>query len=269
MPFHDASLGRFLETGWMRFPFDPALRDWLTRSGPAIQATLTDPDNAEWWRYGGTWFAGVNVLPNNARGAVLGGPPLSGHAIDFVRERLAFSGDWEQGQVSVCRPGYPQPAPDESAAVFAFRRDRDAAHIDGLLREGPDRRRFLREYHAFVLGIPATDHPAEAAPFTVWEGSHRLIGAWLQQTFDGIAPEDWDAIDLTDSYHAVRKRVFETCKRETIAAKPGEAYLVHRHAVHGMAPWPQENDTGSRTIVYFRPEPADRLSWLTDDNIRP
>ncbi|NMM44104.1 hypothetical protein HH303_06425 [Rhodospirillaceae bacterium KN72] len=265
-------LSQFLETGWVRFPFDPALRDWLTRSGPAIQATLTDPDNAEWWRYGDTWFAGVNVLPNDARGAVPGGLSLSGLAVDFVRDGLGFSGDWEPGQVSVCRSGYPRPAPDESAAVYAFRRDRDAAHIDGLLREGPDRRRFLREYHAFVLGIPATDHPAEAAPFTVWEGSHCLIGDWLRQTFTGIPPGDWDAIDLTDGYHATRKQIFDTCKRVTVAAKPGEAYLVHRHALHGMAPWPQDlgsRGIGDRTIVYFRPEPADRLSWLSDDNIRP
>jgi hypothetical protein len=32
----------------------------------------------DWLCSGGTWFAGVNVLPNDAFGAVSNGPPLGG-----------------------------------------------------------------------------------------------------------------------------------------------------------------------------------------------
>ena len=69
-------------TGWQVFPAETAVTDWLASAEPAARATATDPAHAEWHRHGGTWFAGVDVLPNDERGRVEGGPPLSGAAKD-------------------------------------------------------------------------------------------------------------------------------------------------------------------------------------------
>lgn len=258
-------LRQYRELGWCRFPFDPRLANWLEESRSAIDATLTNPENAEWWRYQDTWFAGVNVLPNDVNGAVGGGPRLAGTAVDFVLETLGFRGiAWDRAQVSVCRAGYPLPMSGESAALYRFRRDRDAAHVDGLLREGPERRRFLKEYHAFILGIPATPYDDGAAPLTVWEGSHKLVGDWFRKTLGTVPHNDWGKIDLTDGYQAVRKQAFETCRRTRISAAPGEAYIVHRHAVHGMAKWEDgaKADPKGRIVVYFRPPTDDLDQWM-------
>jgi len=45
---------------------------------------------------------------------------------------------------------------------------------------------------------------------------------------------------------------------------PGEAYLVHRFALHGVAPWDEDAKAGpdGRMIAYFRPELPDRGLWL-------
>ena len=59
--------------------------------------------------------------------------------------------------------------------------------------------------------------------------------------------------------------MFETCRRVTVPAQPGEAYLVHRLALHGVAPWEDgaEAPEEGRMIVYFRPEfPAGGRDWL-------
>ena len=149
---------QYHELGWCAFPHDAVLAQWLDATLPAARAAIAAAENRQWLRYQETWFAGVNVLPNDTTGAVPGGPPLAGAAVDFIRDRLGVRDyAWDRAQVSVCYPGYPQPMPGESDAVFRFRRDRDAAHVDGLLKEGPERRRFLREHHAFILGIPMAE----------------------------------------------------------------------------------------------------------------
>ena len=53
--------------------------------------------------------------------------------------------------LSVTYPGYPVQEHESDAPAFGYRLKRDAAHIDGLIRDGPDIRRFAREYHAFIL----------------------------------------------------------------------------------------------------------------------
>jgi len=79
-----------------------------------------------------------------------------------------------------------------------------------------------------------------------------------------IPHADWEGVDLTEGYQAVRKRAFETCPRVKIVAEPGEAYIVHRHAVHGMAKWDDgaKADPLGRIIVYFRPPTSDLTRWL-------
>lgn len=255
----------FFATGWRRFAYDPALADWIAAALPAARAAVRAPENARWLRCGGTWFAGVNVLENGTDGAVAGGPPLSGAACASIREELSLGGfAWDRAQVSVCYPGYPRPMPEESEAAFGYRQRRDAAHVDGLLREGPQRRRFLRQHHAFLLGIPMVEAAPDAAPFVLWEGSHEIVRTGLANRLVGISPDHWHEVDLTDVYQALRRRVFAECRRVAVTARPGEAYLVHRLCLHGTAPWTATEDPGpdGRMIVYFRPELFRPEEWL-------
>lgn len=258
----------FFEKGWRRFPYDAELADWVAHALPAARATVTAPEFAEWRRCQDTWFVGVNALPNDRTGRVDGGPPLSGAAIDFIHHDLGIADiQWDRAQVSVCYPGYPKPMEGESEANFAFRRDRDAAHVDGLRHVGEDRRRYLLERHGFILGIPLAEVGAGASPLVVWEGSHHVIRKAFEEVYDGVDPAEWPSIDITDVYKAARREIFGACRRVTVTAKPGEAYVVHRLALHGIAPWmegPERAVTGpdGRMIAYFRPETGRPGDWL-------
>ncbi|QPH53603.1 hypothetical protein [Pontivivens ytuae] len=242
------------DPGWRLFPFEQRLLDWVE----AVRPTAIMLSAADEARHGGTWRPGVNLLPNDAQGRVAGGPPLACAALDNLPPHPL-----DRGQLSAVLPGYPRREPDEPEAAHRFRRDRAAAHLDGLLPEGAARRRHLREHHAWLLGIPLSDHGADAAPFVIWEGSHEIIRSMLR-THLPSDPEYWGDTDLTEPYHAARREIFATCPRREIHAKRGEAYTVHRLALHGTAPFattahaPPEG----RLIAYFRPETADRLAWL-------
>lgn len=252
----------FFERGWVRFPHDPAVADWVAAVRPVAEDCLADhAHRARWLRCGGTWFAGVNVLPNNAAGAVPGRGvrPLAGAPVAFVTEVLGFAGfDWDRGQVSVCFPGYPRPWEDEDEAAFRFRRDRDAAHVDGLMRVDGRRRR-IGEPHGFILGLPVDDVGPEAAPLVVWEGSHEIMRAAFRDRLAGLPADRLAGEDITDAYVAARRAAFERCPRVPVHARPGEAYIVHRLALHGVAPWPVDLAAGPgaerRMVVYLRPDP--------------
>ncbi len=254
----EAEARAFFARGWVVFEADPAVSAWVEAARPLAEEIAADPQaRADWLRCGGTWFAGVNVFPNGPDGAVpaRGVPPLAGAPVDFVAERLGLSGfAWDRAQISVCYPGYPQPWEGESEAAFRFRLKRDAAHVDGLLRDA-ERRRSLGETHGFILGLPLSDTPAGAAPFVVWEGSHEVMRRAFRRRFAGIAPEDWGREDVTEAYQAARREAFETCPRVEIQARPGEATLVHRLALHGVGPW-RAPEGPPRAIAYFRPDPA-------------
>ena len=263
--------GDFFDLGWQCFDVDPIVTEWVTKARPVAEQVLADPDiRAQWLRCGGTWFAGVNAFPNCSDGSVPdhGVPPLAGEVIDFVRDRLKMTGfDWDPAQVSVCFPGYPQPGDGEDETAFNFRKNRDAAHVDGLLRD-PQRRRSLGEVHGFILGLPLTDTDAEAAPLVVYERSHQIMRAAFVDRFAGLSPKDWSAEDVTDAYVAARRKCFVECRRVAVHAKPGQAYLVHRLALHGVAPWTSPQQTGMRMIAYFRPDPFPGATpdwWLARD----
>lgn len=247
---------RFHEHGYLRFAADDATRAWAESAHAAAAAAARDPAQAHWLRCGGTWFVGVDALPNDAAGRVLGGPPLGGAAWDFIRGELGLDLPLHRAQVSICYPGYPRPSPEESEAAYGFRLRRDAAHVDGLLAEGPEKRRYLKEPHAYILGIALTAQSPDAAPLTVWEGSHRLMGPMFAAAFAGHSPQDWRGIDVTGPYQQARRQVFETCRRVALPCGPGDAVLLHRHLVHGVAPW-GEGATAppeGRMTAYFRPE---------------
>jgi len=252
-----AEFDSYTSLGWHLFPAAPELLLWAKYAAPIAQKIARDPaQRAKWLRSGGTWFVGVNALSNDAEGRLPGGPPLAGAARRFVEAHIsAKSFDWDRAQISVCTRGYPQPSAEESSAAFRFRRDRDAAHVDGLLPVGPKRRRYWQETHRFILGVPLNDAGPHAAPFVVWERSHQIIAAAFSKALRPHPPKHWSDIDLTEIYQKARQEVFDRCKRVEISAKPGQSYISHPLAVHGVAPWPEHlsGPAQGRMIAYFRP----------------
>lgn len=260
--------GDFLRDGWLRFSSDPQILNWARQARPVAIQAATDPTHKQHWlRAGGTWFAGVNVLPNGPQGQLGAGPALCGAAVEFIKDCLGLAVfPLDAGQVSITYPGYPRRDRDESAASFRYRQNRDAAHLDGLLPIGPARRRMIREPHGFILGLPVTDADAGAAPLVVWQGSHQVIGTCLRRALAARPVAEWSDTDVTDAYHAARRQVFETCPRVLVPAVPGQATVLHRLLLHGVAPW----QTGARAapegraIVYFRPQLSGGVGdWLS------
>ncbi|WP_424974418.1 hypothetical protein [Dinoroseobacter sp. S124A] len=253
--------------GWQVFPPEPAVADWLTHIRPLALSLAADPAlRAAWLRHGGTWFAGVNLLPNDGAGRLGGGPPLAGRALD-VAQNLAGELPLDRAQISVTYPGYPRRDPAESEAAHGFRLRRDAAHLDGLLPVGPERRRFIAEPAAFVLGYPLTEADPGASPLVVWEGSHHVLRPALRRVMATLPPAEWRTRDVTEVYAAARREVFARCRRVPVHAPPGSAILLHRLTLHGVAPWQDgaQADPAGRAIAYFRPDlPGGAEAWLAD-----
>lgn len=242
------------DPGWQRIGPHPAIRAWADAARKAALGTLaTSPEP---WRCGGTWFVGVDALPNGPDGAI-GGSPFPWEALPLP------PGPLHPAQLSVIRPGYPQPSSEDSDAAFAYRRDRDAAHLDGLLPIGPQKRRMVKEPHAWILGLPLTE--TTASPLTVWEGSHEILRGALLQALRPHPPESWSEVDITDAYQAARRTVFATCRRIELPVRPGEATLLHRLALHGVAAWKPEDEAPpeGRMIAYLRPQLTSVADWLT------
>ncbi|WP_238366729.1 hypothetical protein [Mesobacterium pallidum] len=242
----------FSRLGWHRFSYDPALADWAEAARrDALNAVQDEGLRARWLTCEGTWFVGVDALGNAADGSV-NGVPLRGAAVDWITGQYGAQ-DWHRAQVSVVWPGYPRPRDGESEANLRYRQKRDAAHVDGLRAMGPDRRRRFVEPHAFILGLPLNDAPEGASPLVVWEGSHAIIRDAFRTALAPYPRESWGEVDLTEVYQDARQRIFDTCCRVEVTARPGEAYVVHRLALHGVAPWTGPQAEG-RMIAYFRPE---------------
>ena len=237
-----------LDAGVAVFDHDPRVRAWA-------EAALAAPCDLGPWRHGGTWAVGLDALPNAADGSV-GGVPLAGPWDGLIDAPDA----WHRAQLSTVRPGYPGRDVGESGAAHRFRRDRDAAHVDGLLPVGPDRRRFLREPHAFILGIPLT--PATVSPLVVWPGSHRIIGAALAQAVAARPDLHPGDVDLTEAYAAARRICLADCPRRPVPLVPGQAVLLHRHLLHGVAPWDDGTAQDRRIVAYFRPQTTP-ARWLS------
>lgn len=255
------SLSTLEERGWQRFAAHPGTLAWAQAAHRAGLAVLNDPAmRAKWLQCEGTWFVGVDALPTAADGAI-DGVPLAGPAVDALRPLPAL----HRAQLSVTFPGYPRPRAGESAAGFGYRLRRDAAHVDGLTPEGPERRRMVTETHGFILGLPLTQTQPGASPLVVWEGSHHILRAALQEALLPHPPEARSRIDVTEVYQAARRQVFAQCRRVCLPAGPGEAVLVHRLALHGIAPWEKgaKAPPEGRMIAYFRPMiPGGLSAWL-------
>ena len=162
---------------------------------------------------------------------------------------------WDAGQVSVVYPGYPGRDTAESESNHRYRLKRDAAHVDGLLPQGPQRRRYIRETHAFILGVPITQCGTGASPLVIWEGSHDIVRRALRKALQAHGQQIWSDVDITDADHSARRKIFSSCRRVEVAVEPGQSYLIHRLALHGVAPWSGkvESPGCGRVVIYFRP----------------
>ena len=244
-----------VDGGWQRIGPDPAIRAWAEEARLAaleVLAASRDP-----WRAGGTWFVGVDALPNAPDGSI------NGTAFPWAALPLQPTAV-HPAQLSVIRPGYPQPSAGESPAAFAYRQTRDAAHLDGLLPIGALKQRMVKEPHAWILGLPLNDAPA--ASLSVWDGSHRIMRAALLAALQPHPPETWGEIDLTAAYQTARRTVFATCPRYEVPVRPGEVTLLHRLILHGVAAWRPGDQAPpeGRMIAYLRPELASVADWLAE-----
>lgn len=242
-----------VRAGWRRIAH-PTIAAWAAAARPMAEAVLAT--NAEPWRCGGTWFVGVDALPSAPDGTVAG--------VEFPWQALGLPPEpLHPAQLSVIRPDYPQPSAAESPAAFAYRRDRDAAHLDGLIADTAKRRRVV-EPHGWVAGLALNPTSPDAAPLVVWEGSHEIMRAALLAVLAPHPPEVWGQVDITEAYVAARKHVFETCHRVELPSQPGEAIVMHRLCLHGVAPWGRRAmaPPEGRMIAYFRPQLALLSDWL-------
>jgi len=242
--------------GYAVLPYDPAVATWARTARHAALPVIQDPaEQAKWLRHQGTWFVGVDALPNASDGSIVG-CPLGFATLGQVT--------WHKAQVSVVYPGYPQQDPTESDANHQFRIKRDAAHVDGLLPDPETGERHLKEPHGFILGLPLNDASTDASPLVVWKDSHLIMQDFFRKFFAGHPVAEWPSLDLSGPYKAARMRCFETCERLELPAKLGEATLLHRHMLHGVAPWGQGATAPEegRMIAYFRPEVGGWVDWL-------
>ncbi len=242
--------------GFACFPPDPRVAAWAAAAHTCATRLASDPAmRAAHLRHGATWFVGVDALPNTPDGS-LDGVPLAGpwqaHVPDLPQHRA---------QVSIIYPGYPQQDPGQSDANHRYRQRRAAAHVDGLLPIGPDRRRYAREFHAYILGVPL--NTCDAAPTLVWPGSHKIIGPALRAAIGAADPR---TVDVTEAYQDARREVFAKCDPVPLAAPPGASFLIHRHALHGTAPWGDSPPLAEgRMIAFLRPEFPSAQLWLAPD----
>jgi len=258
------SFNSYNNNGWCVFKHDQHVENWVSQTLPAARQAISAPQNQQWLRHGGTWFAGVNVLENDRSGKTLNGIALTGNVISFIQETITKAPvNLDRGQLSVCYPGYPKQSSDESDAAHGYRLRCDAAHVDGLLKE-TNQQRYCREYHDYILAIPMSNFSADAAPFVVWSGSHKLVQSAFQEYLNKISTELWSNTAITECYTNVRKRIFNECERIEIALKPGEAFVGHRLLLHGTRPWhaSARADQEGRLICFFRPASLTIEQWL-------
>lgn len=243
-----------METGWRRVAA-PQIGNWARAAAPLAARVVAE--SRETWRCGGTWFVGLDALPNGPDGAV-GGASFPWEALGLAPVAL------HPAQLSVVRSGYPQPSEAETGAAFRFRLNRDAAHLDGLIAEGPEKRRRVVEPHRWIVGMALNGADAGASPLVVWEGSHEIMREGLLGALEAHPEARWGEVDITEAYQAARKRVFAECRRVEVAGQVGEAVILHRLLVHGVARWAEgaEAEGPGRMIAYFRPLMGSVAEWV-------
>ncbi len=235
--------------GFQIFSPSAAVRAWASAAHKIACVVTNEPAlQKAWLRHQKTWFVGVDALPNAPDGSI-SDLPLQGPWDAHISPPSA----WHKAQISVIYQGYPKQDPDQSDANHRFRIKRAAAHVDGLLLEGG--KRYLREPHAFILGIALND--SDAAPLRVWPGSQRIMGPALALALRS-------RLDLTEVYKTARQKVFDTIEPQDVPLEFAQSILLHRHLLHGMAPW-EKGATAppeGRMTAYFRPQLDNLNDWL-------
>ena len=241
-----------VDPGWQLIDHHESIAAWANAAHKLALETLAQRD--EPWRCGGTWLVGVDALPNDTTGAIPGAA-FPWDALPLTPEPL------HKAQLSVIKPGYPQPTPAETEAAFQYRLNRDAAHLDGLILQ-QNGARMMQEPHHWILGLPLNE--SAASPLVVWDGSHEIMRAALIRALAQFPPENWGAVDLNPAYQAARRAIFATCTRRLLLAKPGQATLLHRLTLHGVAPWQNgaKAPPEGRIIAYLRPQMPSVQDWL-------
>ncbi len=245
-------IGHWPDEGYIRFAWHPKTFRWAEAARRVARQVARDPSMIETWlQCEGTWFVGVDALPSDSCGGV-GNVPLAGPTVDSIGPR----DDLHPAQLSITYPGYPRPRRGESDAAFRYRLNRDAAHMDGLIAEGVSKRRYLRERHDWILGLPLTETSPAASPLVVWAGSHQILQRAMIDALGHLPESEWANVDITDIYQAARKRVFAECPRIPLFTRPGEAVLLNPFLLHGVARWQAESTASydGRMVAYLRPE---------------
>jgi hypothetical protein len=244
--------------GYLTFGYSSDVATWAAAAYDRATHLLSDPvAKSAQMRHGDTWFVGVDTLDNAPDGSIANVPligPWQSHVPKLPLHRA---------QVSIVYAGYPQQDADESDANHRYRITRKAAHVDGLLPVGAARRRYPQELHAYILGLPLND--VTTAPTVVWKGSHVVMQAALARAVGLQNPSD---VDVTDIYQTARREVFESCEMVPLHAKPGEAFLLHRFALHGTDVWDAQvgaQPAEGRMVAFFRPEVEQPDQWLALD----
>lgn len=244
----------FEAEGYGTFDVSPEGRAWADAACAAAKRAVSDPTVRDAnLRHGETWFVGVDILANDGAGRVEGVP--------WPRQWIDATpsvGPLHRAQVSIIYPGYPKQDPGQSDANHRYRLERGAAHVDGLLPVGPERRRFAAEFHAYILGIHL--NACASSPTLIWPGSHHVIRRALVDTIGNQAPEQ---VDLTEAYHVARREVFDTIRPMALTGPPGAAFLLHRFMLHGTAAWEGPEQTEGRMTAFFRPEFQSAKDWIS------
>ena len=249
------------DCGYIRFPWHADIYTWAQAARSVGLNVAKDPDMIrQWLQCDGTWFVGVDALPSAPDGSI-GGTALPKVLTDVIGRRA----DLHPAQLSITYPGYPRPRDGENDAAFRYRRNRDAAHMDGVLADGTPKRRYLRERHDWILGLSLTETSPGASPLVVWEGSHHVLQSVLRDVLQDTSEMQWPEIDITDVYVQARKTLFTSCRRVPLFTRPGEAVLLNPFLLHGVAPWQASAHASrhGRMAAYFRPEsPESGPVWM-------
>ena len=265
------------KNGWSFLNTDHIHYEWIAEAKEQLETKfhqkLYDYNDL---RYGSTWFVGANFLDNSSNGNI-GTKSMSKFFFSNISKKFGPNIKyWDKAQVSICWPGYPKKDAKETKKSYDFRIKRFASHIDGIIPFGSKKRRFAKEFHAFILGFPLHNNCLDCAPLVLWEGSHKIFRNFFKEIYEGISFNKISNIDITELYNECRKKVFKNCEVKKITPQFKQPYLLDRHVLHGIDEWREKKNvkcspknhrllnslSDGRIIVYFRPVFFNPHDWI-------
>ena len=265
------------KNGWSFLNTDHIHYEWIAEAKEQLETKfhqkLYDYNDL---RCGSTWFVGANFLDNSSNGNI-GTKSMSKFFFSNISKKFGPNIKyWDKAQVSICWPGYPKKDAKETKKSYDFRIKRFASHIDGVIPFGSKKRRFAKEFHAFILGFPLHNNCLDCAPLVLWEGSHKIFRKFFKEIYEGISSNKISNIDITEFYNECRKKVFKNCEVKKITPQFKQPYLLDRHVLHGIDEWREKKNvkcspknhrllnslSDGRIIVYFRPVFFNPHDWI-------